>query len=99
MDVLSNQYGCGAGLVLQTPSDEQIEYVIRIGFNGTNNKVEYVTLLAGLRVASELGVKSLETFSDSQLIVNQVQGDYLVVPKDKPIGGEFDFSNLKYNYD
>ncbi|GFZ01032.1 hypothetical protein Acr_14g0006670 [Actinidia rufa] len=43
----------------------------------TNNEAEYEALLAGLRVATELGAQSLEVFSDSQLVVNQVQGDYL----------------------
>ena len=34
-------------------------------------------LLAGLRVASKLGVEFLDAFNDSQLVVNQVQRDYL----------------------
>ena len=34
-------------------------------------------LSLGLRVATELGVDSLNPFNDSQLVVNQVQGDYL----------------------
>ncbi|GFZ06729.1 hypothetical protein Acr_18g0008990 [Actinidia rufa] len=37
----------------------------------------YEAFLAGLRVAAELGVDSLDVFSDFQLVVNQVQGDYL----------------------
>ena len=54
-----------------------MEYAIRIGFKGTNNEAEYEAFLAGLRVATDLGVDSLDVFSDSQLVVNQVQGDYL----------------------
>ncbi|GFY81120.1 hypothetical protein Acr_01g0009290 [Actinidia rufa] len=65
VDKSSNQHSYGAGLVLQTPSGEQIENDIRIGFKATNNKVEYETLLAGLRVAAELGVDSLDRFQDS----------------------------------
>ena len=76
MDGSSNQRGCGAGFVLQTPLIEQIEYAIRIGFKATNNEAEYEALVAGLRVATELGVKSLDAFSNSQLVVNQVQGNY-----------------------
>lgn len=48
-----------------------------MGFKATNNEEEYETLLAGLRVPIELGVESLDTFSNSQLVVSQVQGDYL----------------------
>ncbi|GFS39342.1 hypothetical protein Acr_00g0062390 [Actinidia rufa] len=66
-----------AGLVLQTPLSEQMEYAIRIEFKSTNNEAEYEVLLAKPRVATKLGVESLDTFSDSQLMVNQVQGDYL----------------------
>ncbi|GFY92744.1 hypothetical protein Acr_08g0011400 [Actinidia rufa] len=69
--------GCGVGLMLQTPSGEQMEYAIRIGFKATNNKAEYEALLTGLRVVAELGVDSLDVFSNSQLVVNQVQGDCL----------------------
>ncbi|GFZ19945.1 hypothetical protein Acr_28g0006500 [Actinidia rufa] len=54
-----------------------MEYAIRMDFQATNNEAEYEALLAGLRVATELEAQSLEVFSDSQLVVNQVQGDYL----------------------
>ena len=71
------QHSCGTGLILQTPSVKQMEYAIRIGFKATNNKAEYEALLVGLRVATKMGINFLNTFSDSQLVVNQVQGDYL----------------------
>ncbi|GFS33306.1 hypothetical protein Acr_00g0027710 [Actinidia rufa] len=54
-----------------------MECAIRIGFRATNNEAEYEALLARVRVTTELGVNSLEAFNDSQLVVNQVQGDYL----------------------
>ncbi|GFZ00557.1 hypothetical protein Acr_14g0001920 [Actinidia rufa] len=77
VDKSSNQHGYGAGLVLQTPSGDQMEYAIQIGFKATNNEAKYEALLAGLRVATDLGVDSLDVFSDSQLVVNQVLRDYL----------------------
>ena len=58
-----------------------MEYAIHIGFKATNNEVEYEALLTRLRVATELGVDSLDAFSDSQLVINQVHGDYIT--KDK----------------
>ncbi|GFZ03442.1 hypothetical protein Acr_16g0000660 [Actinidia rufa] len=54
-----------------------MEYTICIGFKATTNEAEYEALLAILRVAIKLGADSLDTFSDSQLVVNQVQRDYL----------------------
>ena len=48
-----------------------------MGFKATNNETEYESLLIELRVAMELRVNSLDTFNNYQLVVNQVQGDYL----------------------
>ena len=65
MDGSSNRHSCGAGLVLQTSSGEQMEYAIRIEFKATNNDAEYEALLNELWIASELRVESLHTFNDS----------------------------------
>ena len=54
-----------------------MEYAIRIGFKATTNEAEYEALLASLRVTTELKVESLDGYNDSQLVVNQVQGNYL----------------------
>ncbi|GFZ12714.1 hypothetical protein Acr_23g0010990 [Actinidia rufa] len=45
VDGSSNQHGCDAGLVLQTPSGEHMEYAICIGSRATNNEAEYEALL------------------------------------------------------
>ena len=42
----------------------------------TNNTSEYEGLLAGLRIAAELGIKKLVIRGDSQLMVRQVNKDY-----------------------
>ena len=42
----------------------------------TNNNAEYEGLLAGLRIAADLGVKKLIVRGDSQLVVRQVNKDY-----------------------
>ena len=52
-----------------------MEYAILIGFKTTNNEVEYEALLAGFKVTTELELEFLDTYSDSQLMVNQVKGD------------------------
>jgi ribonuclease HI len=44
----------------------------------TNNVAEYTALLRGLERAAELGVKRLEVFSDSELLVKQMNGEYRV---------------------
>ena len=44
----------------------------------TNNVAEYRGLIAGLEKAVEVGVDELEVVSDSELLVNQMRGDFKV---------------------
>ena len=37
---------------------------------------EYNALLIGMQLADEIGVKNLEAYGDSKLIVSQVRGEY-----------------------
>ncbi|KAM2850578.1 hypothetical protein PS2_026816 [Malus domestica] len=76
VDGSSNQQSCGAGLVLTTPDKVAIEYALRFKFKASNNETEYEALLAGLRLAKHLGVKQIDIFSDSQLVVNQVTNNF-----------------------
>ncbi|XP_068319798.1 uncharacterized protein [Pyrus communis] len=76
VDGSSNQQGCGAGLVLTTPDKVAMEYALRFKFKASNNEVEYEALLAGLRLAKHLGVKQINIFNDSQLVVNQVTNNF-----------------------
>ena len=66
------------GVVLVSPQN----YVIPRPFSFTepcsNNVAEYNTLLIGMQIADEIGVKNLEAHGDSKLIVNQVHGEYEV---------------------
>ena len=41
-----------------------------------NNEAEYEALLAGLKVALDLSTTNLEVYSDSQLVINQVEGSF-----------------------
>ncbi|KAM2050653.1 hypothetical protein ACFX16_032354 [Malus domestica] len=53
-----------------------MEYAFRFKFKASNNEAEYEALLAGLRLAKHLGVKRIDIFSDSQLVVNQVTNNF-----------------------
>ena len=53
-----------------------MKYALRFKFKASNNEVEYEALLAGLRLAKHLGVKQINIFSDSQLVVNQVTNNF-----------------------
>ena len=69
---LSN--GSGAGIVLTSPKRDQLKYVLQIHFAASNNVAEYEALVHGLRVAKEIGIRRIQCFGDSDLVVQQVSG-------------------------
>lgn len=66
--------GCGAGVVLTSPKD-WLSYVLQIHFRASNNVAEYEALVRGLKVAKEIGIRRIQCFGDSDLVVQQVSGD------------------------
>lgn len=55
----------------------------------TNNQAEYQGLKAGLQNAISLGIKDLEVFMDSTLVVNQVKGEWKIKNAElQPINAE-----------
>nr|CAN82803.1 hypothetical protein VITISV_024865 [Vitis vinifera] len=65
-----------AGLLLQSPTGEQLEQAIRLGFSASKNEAEYEAILSGLDLALALSVSRLQIYSDSQLVVRHVQKVY-----------------------
>ena len=45
-------------------------------FNASNNVVEYEVLISKLKIANRLGAQTIEVFSDSQLIVKKMSGEF-----------------------
>ncbi|XP_056691775.1 uncharacterized protein [Spinacia oleracea] len=76
VDGSSNFRGACLGAVLKSPQGDMIAQAICCDFKAMNNETEYEVLIAGLTLADELGASGLNIFSDSQLIVNQINGDY-----------------------
>ncbi|GKV08871.1 hypothetical protein SLEP1_g20442 [Rubroshorea leprosula] len=74
MDGAASIEGSGAGAVLVGPDGFKSEHALRFKFQTTNNAAEYEALVYGLKLASELRVQSIQVFSDSQLVVGQVNG-------------------------
>ncbi|XP_071723341.1 uncharacterized protein [Rutidosis leptorrhynchoides] len=75
-DGASKKSGNGAGIVLTSPDGFAIEYALALDFVSTNNEAEYEAMLAGLGLAQNLLVKNIRIHSDSQLVANQLIGDY-----------------------
>jgi ribonuclease HI len=71
-DGLVMKTGAGAGLLFISPLGEDMRYAVRLHFPTSNNMAEYETLLCGLRIAIETGIKCLDVRGDSQLIIDQV---------------------------
>ncbi|GJZ16306.1 reverse transcriptase domain-containing protein [Tanacetum coccineum] len=60
--------GSSAGLMLISHEGKEYTYALRFRFKTTNNEAEYEALLAGLRIAQEMEIRSLAIFGDSQLM-------------------------------
>ena len=63
------------GLVLISSERITIEKSLILDFLGPNNEAEYETLLVGMAMIQKIGEKVVEIFSDSSLVMGQVQAD------------------------
>ena len=75
VDDAANHRRSGVGLDLVSPKRLMIEKSLRLGFSATNNEAEYEALLEGMIMVQKMGRKTMELFSDSRLVVGQVQGE------------------------
>ncbi|XP_023737239.2 uncharacterized protein LOC111885192 [Lactuca sativa] len=75
-DGASSREGSGAGLILTNPEGEEVTYALRFDFHTSNNEAEYEALLAGLRLAKQVGVKAVTALTDLRLAANQVNGSF-----------------------
>ncbi|GKV27534.1 hypothetical protein SLEP1_g36698 [Rubroshorea leprosula] len=64
--------GSGADALLISPDGYRSEHALKFNFDATNNMAEYEALLLGLQLALELKISVIQVYSDSQLVVNQI---------------------------
>ncbi|XP_038985250.1 uncharacterized protein LOC120111619 [Phoenix dactylifera] len=76
VDGSSTSEGSGAGLILTSPNGVVAEQALRLEFPASNNEAEYEALIAELKLAKKLKAEDLKVFSDSQLIMSQILGDF-----------------------
>ncbi|XP_074343047.1 uncharacterized protein LOC141680837 [Apium graveolens] len=76
VDGAVNNRGAGAGIVLVSPEGHHLMSIIHFKLYATNNDAEYEVLINGLKIALEMGVRNLIARSDSELVVNQVNGGF-----------------------
>ncbi|GJU25867.1 reverse transcriptase domain-containing protein [Tanacetum coccineum] len=70
-----------ADFIVERPEDDPLDTPIKAEeelpdpwtlFDETNNEAEYKALIAGLRIAEQMGIKNLQANVDSRLVANQV---------------------------
>ena len=76
VDRAANAQGSGAGLILTSLEGIYIEYALGFGFRASNNEVKYEAIIAGLNLAHSMEVDQLEVYSDSQLVIKQIEDTY-----------------------
>ncbi|OMO62055.1 hypothetical protein CCACVL1_23055 [Corchorus capsularis] len=76
VDDSSNNQMSGAGLMLISPENLKFQYSLRFKFKASNNEAEYETVITGLKIANEMKVEKLVVYSDSQLVVSQITGEF-----------------------
>ncbi|KAA0066956.1 uncharacterized protein E5676_scaffold595G00600 [Cucumis melo var. makuwa] len=72
----------GVSIVFISPEKLMLPYNFTLGELCSNNVVEYQTLIIGLQMTSEFGIKCIEIFDDSKLIINQLSYQYEVKHQD-----------------
>ncbi|XP_072073874.1 uncharacterized protein [Arachis hypogaea] len=76
VDVSSNKVGSNTGIILASQKETQIEVSLKFEFPTSNNQAEYEVLIAGLKLAKEVGITKVIVFSDSQVVTSQINGEY-----------------------
>jgi ribonuclease HI len=71
-----NLEGAGAGVLLISPQEEQLKYILQIHYKASNNGAEYEALTHGLRIAVSLGIKRLLALGDSKVVIEQVNKEW-----------------------
>jgi len=80
---LSNPGPAGIGIVIYNSQNDIIEKISKYIGKATNNVAEYKALIEALKFAKKSEANEVIVKSDSQLVVRQVNGNYMV--KDKKL--------------
>ena len=79
-DGAANHFGYRIGVLLISPHGDHIPRLVHLAFVdrylATNNIVKYEACILGLETALELGIRRMEIFDDSNLVIRQIQGDW-----------------------
>lgn len=88
----------GVGVVIYDEKEKKIKEVKKYIGLATNNVAEYKALIQGLKESKNLLAQTVDVFSDSQLLINQMNGRFRINDKNlrrlfqqaKNLEGKFD---------
>ncbi|MCL4873300.1 ribonuclease HI family protein [bacterium] len=76
----------GAGAVIKDPQGKVVRELRKYLGIATNNMAEYRALVMALTEAGSMGIRDIEVFADSELVVKQMTGAYRVKSEElKPL--------------
>ena len=71
-----NALGCGVRAVLISPKGNHCPFTAKLSFDCTNNVAEYEAYVLGFQAAIEKKIKILNVYSDSTLVMRQLNGEW-----------------------
>ena len=74
----NNPGPAAVGVVIKDEDGQSISQISQCIGNTTNNQAEYRAVIAALTEAIRLGAEQVNLYSDSQLVVRQINGSYRV---------------------
>ena len=91
------------GVLIQQPDGKEIEYSASISQHGSCNQSEYYGIITGLKLCLGNGTQRVHVYSDSQVVIRQLQGKYRVNHGlrslyDKTRNLEKHFTRVTYNW-
>ncbi|XP_059670947.1 uncharacterized protein LOC132316493 [Cornus florida] len=75
-DGSSTSESSGAGIMLISPTGNQISFSFFLDFRCSNNQAEYEPLIIDLEILLEMAVKDIHIVGDSSLVINQISEDF-----------------------
>ena len=75
-DGTTNHLGYGIGILLISSHGDHIPRAVHLAFSyrypTTNNIVEYEACILGMEIALDIGIRQMEIFCDSNLVIRQI---------------------------
>ncbi|KAG8474563.1 hypothetical protein CXB51_031307 [Gossypium anomalum] len=90
--------------VLVSPNGDHYPFTCKLDFDCTNNMAEYEACIMGLQATIERGIKTLEIYGDSALVIYQLRGEWetrdpkLINYRKVFLGLLEEFNDITFNY-